>query len=219
MTLDYLCRRQTRSFNPHPCERGDTAPASLRGSVKSFNPHPCERGDQWEVHSAALSMVSIHTPARGVTRLDVVIRQDQTVSIHTPARGVTFGTADYNVSISGFNPHPCERGDRFNLFGSKAVQSFNPHPCERGDAFIFARDFIILVSIHTPARGVTGTVSHRMIPHLCFNPHPCERGDRIHLRTRFHHISFNPHPCERGDTLTASRVMSVRFQSTPLREG
>jgi len=41
--------------------------------------------------------VSIHTPARGVTRLQDSIELLYRVSIHTPARGVTHGGQDEDV--------------------------------------------------------------------------------------------------------------------------
>ena len=53
--------------------------------------HTPARGVTLEVvHSKTkTTKISIHTPARGVTRLDSAARMNILISIHTPARGVT----------------------------------------------------------------------------------------------------------------------------------
>ena len=78
-------------FNPHSREGSD-----IRGGISSspsanFNPHSREGSDACVMLCAARnSPISIHTPAKGVTR--VCIRAVDLlfdISIHTPAKGVT----------------------------------------------------------------------------------------------------------------------------------
>jgi len=72
-------------------------------------------------------MVSIHTPARGVTfeiRLRLLL---DLVSIHTPARGVTKGELRTCHANQRFNPHS-RTGSDVDLAGKiKGRYSFNPH--------------------------------------------------------------------------------------------
>ena len=47
-----------------------------------------------------MALVSIHTPARGVTHNTRNLTEDRAVSIHTPARGVTVSNLGHLFSIS-----------------------------------------------------------------------------------------------------------------------
>ncbi len=55
--------------------------------------------------------ISIHTPARGVTYIPVDRLGDQKISIHTPARGVTKEKAEAAAESENFNPHSREGSD------------------------------------------------------------------------------------------------------------
>ncbi len=74
-------------------------------------------------HDARL--ISIHTPAKGVTVVSLLTWSSLQISIHTPEKGVT--------AVSWWYPHSREGSD-----GSKWV--------------IY---YISVISIHTPAKGVT----------------------------------------------------------------
>ena len=84
----------------------------------------------------AKSLISIHTPARGVTEVEVFDEDRELISIHTPARGVTFPMPK---PVSG-------KGD------------FNPHSRTGSDEEDMAKANRYLISIHTPARGVTANI-------------------------------------------------------------
>ena len=64
------------------------APIVLSGD-ESFNPHSRKGSDNGLVLFAVLFLVSIHTPAKGVTGLSSDYFAKADVSIHTPAKGVT----------------------------------------------------------------------------------------------------------------------------------
>ena len=79
------------------------------------------------------------------------------ISIHTPARGVTrilMGGTDTHID---FNPHSRKGSDLYPQSLILLVSNFNPHSRKGSDQIsivIYAVFFTI--SIHTPARGVTG---------------------------------------------------------------
>ena len=80
-----------------------------------------------------MHVISIHTPAKGVTALELVTGYWGIISIHTPAKGVTESSYGVGDLIENFNPHSRE--------GSDGRQ------CILGDGEY--------ISIHTPAKGVT----------------------------------------------------------------
>ena len=49
--------------------------------------------------------ISIHTPAQGVTGKVKAVAIDNIISIHTPAQGVTTGIINNVTKGSNFNPH------------------------------------------------------------------------------------------------------------------
>ena len=67
-------------------------------SHKHFNPHPREGGDSVLILDCAVSIA---------------------ISIHTPAKGVTKSKAIVVKSAENFNPHPREGGDMFRLWVSQ----------------------------------------------------------------------------------------------------
>ena len=87
-------------------------------------------------------IISIHTPARGVTVCRLKERQQSQISIHTPARGVTQHSGSYRDGWRNFNPHSRK--------GSDIIKSG-----------VYTADDII--SIHTPARGVTGNIAGKKV--------------------------------------------------------
>ena len=124
-------------------------------------------------------MISIHTPAKGVTGERLTQAATLDISIHTPAKGVTYTINDKIGLPPNFNPHPREGGDRYSMARRTSAADFNPHPREGGDDLKPSSVAIVNISIHTPAKGVTAI-------HFCapptiinFNPHPREGGDSI----------------------------------------
>jgi len=97
-----------------------------------------------------------------------------------------------------FNPRPCARGDVRRPASPPPGSCFNPRPCARGDDNY---------TVNCPV-------------YESFNPRPCARGDESRARSRRAIRCFNPRPCARGDQGNdIYLVVSIGFQSTPLREG
>ena len=60
-----------------------------------FNPHSREGSDQTaRKRKRYLILISIHTPAKGVTTYSAGVFAGYVISIHTPAKGVTKEMAD-----------------------------------------------------------------------------------------------------------------------------
>ena len=57
-------------------------------------------------------MISIHTPAKGVTEVVAIDTTSWRISIHTPAKGVTASTPDLPTRMVNFNPHSREGSDQ-----------------------------------------------------------------------------------------------------------
>ena len=58
---------------------------------EDFNPHSRKGSDVNMLSFTPEQIISIHTPARGVTTYEQAINYLGSISIHTPARGVTQG--------------------------------------------------------------------------------------------------------------------------------
>ncbi len=80
----------TRSyFNPHSREGSDVL-SEVTGTIKEdFNPHSREGSDSSCIATYKLMIISIHTPAKGVTHYGGRGIKMCDISIHTPAKGVT----------------------------------------------------------------------------------------------------------------------------------
>ena len=79
-------------------------------------------------------LISIHTPAQGVTVPVVSVPFVMLISIHTPAQGVTQRYAHNQCCNHDFNPHSRTGSDIHGLLADLYVPA---------------------ISIHTPAQGVT----------------------------------------------------------------
>ena len=126
-------------------------------SSSNFNPHSREGSDADFEATYPLAVISIHTPAKGVT----INEQDEwfsyDISIHTPAKGVTVITIAPCVISCDFNPHSREGSDLNIMLASAKNKNFNPHSREGSDGFRL------------------GT----WIQTLNFNPHSREGSDRF----------------------------------------
>ena len=58
-----------------------------------------------------LLYISIHTPAKGVTLFNPISMETDFISIHTPAKGVTALSSCSNSAFVDFNPHSREGSD------------------------------------------------------------------------------------------------------------
>ena len=77
-------------FNPHSREGSDLYLQARVSEQVHFNPHSREGSDETQTSTRALpKQISIHTPAKGVTKIVWVAKLRLSISIHTPAKGVT----------------------------------------------------------------------------------------------------------------------------------
>ena len=77
-------------FNPRSREGSDCVPSVTLASSSNFNPRSREGSDELSMHDyIALSIISIHAPARGATEKERADQTENLISIHAPARGAT----------------------------------------------------------------------------------------------------------------------------------
>ena len=102
------------------------------------------------------TVVSIHAPARGATRVAAGAIAVHAVSIHAPARGATFFFLLGVRGVKSFNPRAREGRDHPRHQKSTREMRFNPRAREGRDlAGKIILRFGRTVSIHAPARGAT----------------------------------------------------------------
>ena len=77
------------------------------------------------------------------------------ISIHTPARGVTGVARLAAVLDANFNPHSRKGSDAHQTIALCLMQYFNPHSRKGSDIYLTLLCGMLIISIHTPARGVT----------------------------------------------------------------
>ena len=65
---DWQRHRQPGNFNPHSHEGSDSIVWSVRSMRRDFNPHSHEGSDASDLISLVDSVISIHTPTKGVTQ-------------------------------------------------------------------------------------------------------------------------------------------------------
>ena len=144
--------------------------------MHNFNPHSRKGSDPESQCFNQPTIISIHTPAKGVTILCDCCTIYINISIHTPAKGVTTITLHYpqhflfqstlpqrewltSKSIVGqlvlFQSTLPQR--EWRVFLSKVMQfmNFNPHSRKGSDKIKVADGYGTVISIHTPAKGVT----------------------------------------------------------------
>ena len=84
------------------------------------------------------------------------------ISIHTPAQGVTAEVFPSRLKKANFNPHSRTGSDVGNgTLWYAGFPYFNPHSRTGSDYYLTIRSYFMAISIHTPAQGVTHPVSHR----------------------------------------------------------
>ena len=124
-----------------------------------------------------------------------------------------------------FNPHSREGSDAASSFLFVKFIDFNPHSREGSDCnkSILLSILSTLISIHTPAKGVTyfpTTGKFYLIRY--FNPHSREGSDESTFCNRWRGSNFNPHSREGSDTgcdIDMHGFTLSQFQSTlPRRE-
>ena len=160
------------------------------------------------------------------------------ISIHTPARGVTIGGNAINDYKKNFNPHSRKGSDPFSDALLSAYPNFNPHS-RKGSDFdrfrVIIREFDIsihtpargvtewakltykqdVISIHTPARGVTISTPIKRVNKQYFNPHSRKGSDLQNSAVNYIGKDFNPHSRKGSDFALLAHIGNIAgFQST-----
>ena len=119
-------------FNPHSHEGSDLYADINTPPLVYFNPHSHEGSDPLKSDTHQTTAISIHTPTRGATILQIY-RLAFLLFQSTLPRGERQTSNARSIPLLYFNPHSHE--------GSDASKPFNPS----GKT----------ISIHTPTRGAT----------------------------------------------------------------
>ena len=103
-----------------------------------------------------ICLISIHTPAKGVTLHLLEVLLLLTISIHTPTKGVTEGFV-VDGYLDGISIHTPAKRVTFRCRRKKHSKgNFNPHSHEGSDIGNVDLETIGgRISIHTPTKGVT----------------------------------------------------------------
>ena len=125
----------SQDFNPRSREGSDTVCSPFVISSQYFNPRSREGSDlpSWCIWSMA-SIISIHAPARGATKVTVHFNQNHSnISIHAPARGATGDAKDIWLAVRNFNPRSREGSDHKFISSASKMRYFNPRSREGSD--------------------------------------------------------------------------------------
>ena len=165
-------------FNPHSREGSDQIAKRVAHVQHNFNPHSREGSDDPSFTFKISLMISIHTPAKGVTSIEMLLSCGSHISIHTPAKGVTLKKDIRDELMFHFNPHSREGSDLGHLTEKDLKEDFNPHSREGSDK----------------AEAVKAVQTED------FNPHSREGSDVVPVCSLCHIANnFNPHSREGSD--------------------
>ncbi len=157
-----------QSTHPHEVRQSHACASISPILFQSTHPHRVRRG--LVRGDAELGEISIHAPARGVTRGCRPKNRGFPISIHPPAWGVT------------------RSGRR-----SRHVLDISIHPPARGvTEHYLSLPFSPIISIHTLGRGVTSPDNNMCRPSRHFNPHTRMGCDRPHPDRSPPLLYFNP---------------------------
>ncbi len=122
-----------RYFNPHSRKGSDWKHRRKNRCYDYFNPHSRKGSDEslddWRVPN----IISIHTPAKGVTWMICTEDLSTQISIHTPAKGVTSGPGNYSVAIVISIHTPAKGVTLYRIWEEWRVCNFNPHSRKGSD--------------------------------------------------------------------------------------
>jgi len=113
-----------------------------------------------------------------------------------------------------FNPHTREGCDYFCGLWSAMYSNFNPHTREGCDRTSLIYCFLLIISTHTPAKGVTSHI-HTVLWFFVFQPTHPRRVWRPLKTGVVNRIKISTHTPAKGVTfLTVKRPNAGRFQPT-----
>ena len=131
--MDVPLSHALQYFNPHSRKGSDPCPHGRSLFRCYFNPHSRKGSDGDYCDCVNVLCISIHTPARGVTTFPQEVRR----------------------SWNNFNPHSRKGSDNQAKADQEFYTYFNPHSRKGSDDYPSCFCQPIVISIHTPARGVT----------------------------------------------------------------
>ena len=156
-----------------------------------FNPHSRKGSDSSSVTINIWTIISIHTPARGVTIQLATVPDNPIISIHTPARGVTEEYALFSITKLFQSTLP--QGE-WQHGGIRTDQQhyFNPHS----------------------RKGSDGLLRWFFQYSFDFNPHSRKGSDESVKLRRWFTCNFNPHSRKGSDETIRPQHGQLIFQST-----
>ena len=171
MFLQVFLRNQ--HFNPHSRTGSDKNRQEVFVSIWISIHTPARGVTCTQLQTCLRYPISIHTPARGVTVVSCARQARAIISIHTPARGVTKTICANFINNLDFNPHSRTGSDVCLASPGTLLTHFNPHSRTGSDPESTTDIEFLDISIHTPARGVTGgdTIRRLFIPFQSTLPH------------------------------------------------
>ena len=143
------------NFNPHSRNGSDFDIGYITLHTANFNPHSRNGSDFAKQKVNHFLIISIHTPAMGVTSNDWAHMYFREISIHTPAMGVTHSIC-HSIPWCKFQstlPQWEWPVSSWVVWYLWQFQSTLPQWEWRVVAFLFT--IFWQISIHTPAMGVT----------------------------------------------------------------
>ena len=165
--------------------------------------------------------ISIHTPTKGVTLIrqislivaihfnphshkgsdiaNLTIPLNTTISIHTPTKGVTLKIQCQQLWDTFQSTLP-QREWHDEFVKHQQFSNFNPHSHKGSDEETTSNAGSVLISIHTPTKGVTSG-SHWGFPGAGnFNPHSHKGSDTVCADYWCPVRHFNPHSHKGSDS-------------------
>ncbi len=147
------------------------------GIIKNFNPHSREGSDLPASIYRQFRLISIHTPAKGVTYFVLVTVTDYGDFNPHSREGSDYLEPWKEKRVSDFNPHSREGSDNLTRRIRSCLRNFNPHSREGSDGITDDWAVFRSISIHTPAKGVTQLLPILAVVAGDFNPHSREGSD------------------------------------------
>ena len=144
-----------QDFNPHSRKGSDGAYQMKRVGIYDFNPHSRKGSDMYSI----------------VTNMRHKLFQS------TLPQGEWHSWASNRKNRSYFNPHSRKGSDRKQTKNNQRQFYFNPHSRKGSDGFGDKPIAVFIISIHTPARGVTQSNDCIHGHWRNFNPHSRKGSD------------------------------------------
>ena len=176
-------------------------------------------------------MISIHAPAKGATRIQIICNQAVIISIHAPAKGATFCLrmlpSNYHISIHApakgatmlhsihadyplFQSTLPQRERRCTLLHCRFRTNFNPRSRKGSDFTITKFAYYKAISIHAPAKGATRNSSVRDIVFLFQSTLP-QRERRGIVGIKAERCYFNPRSRKGSDKYCLVKVCFINI--------